>query len=99
MHARVSTFQGNPEQAAEGIRLVKERVVPIARLQDGFKGIYVLLDRESGRSLAITLWETESDLRASEEATLRAKTASAASAGETFVGVERYEVVLRELIG
>lgn len=98
MHARVSTFEGTPEQASEGIRLVKEWVVPVARLQDGFKGIYVLLDRENGRSLAVTLWATEEDLRASEEATLRAKTASAESAGETVVGVERYEVVLKELV-
>jgi heme-degrading monooxygenase HmoA len=56
------------------------------RLQEGLKGIYLLFDRESGRSLSITLWETEKDMRASEEA-----------AGETVIGVPRCEVALQEL--
>jgi len=97
MFARVSTFQGPPDQTAEGIRVAREQILPVARLQDGFKGIYLLFDRESGRSLSITLWETEEDMRASEEAARRARTESAEVAGETIVGVERYEVALQEL--
>lgn len=97
MHARVSTFQGPPDQTAEGIRIAREQILPVARLQDGFKGIYLLFDQESGRSVAITLWETEEDMRASEEAALRTRTESAEAAGESIVGVERYEVALQEL--
>ena len=98
MFARVSTFQGSPDRTAEGISVAREQILPAARLQDGFRGIYILFDRGSGRSLAITLWETEEDLRASEEAALRARTESAVTAGEVVLGVERYEVALRELI-
>jgi len=98
MFARVSTFQGSPDQTAESISVAREQILPAARLQDGFRGIYILFDRENGRSLSITLWETEEDLRASEEAALRARTESAAEAGEIVLGVERYEVALRELI-
>lgn len=54
MFARVSTFQGPPEQTAEGIRLAREQILPAARLQDGFEGIYLLFDQETGRSLSIT---------------------------------------------
>ena len=97
MFARVSTFQGSVDQTAEGIRVAREQIVPVARLQDGFRGIFILFDRESGRSLSITLWETEEDMHASEEAALRARTESAEAAGEVVVGVERYEVVLHEL--
>jgi heme-degrading monooxygenase HmoA len=97
MFARVSTFQGSPDQTAESISVAREQILPAARLQDGFRGIYILFDRETGRSLSITLWETEEDLRASEEAALRARTESAAAAGEVVLGVERYEVALREL--
>jgi heme-degrading monooxygenase HmoA len=95
--ARVSTFQGPPDQTSEGIRVAREQILPVARLQDGFVGIYLLYDRESGRSLAITLWETQEDMRASEEAALRARTASARASGDVIVGVERYEVALQEL--
>ncbi len=97
MFARVSTFQGPPDQTAEGIRVAREQILPVARLQDGFKGIYLLFDHESGRSLSITLWETEEDMRASEEAALRARTESAEATGDVIVGVERYEVALQEL--
>lgn len=98
MFARVSTFQGPPDQTAEGIRVAREQILPTARLMDGFKGIYLLFDRESGRSLSITLWETEADMQASEVAASRARAESAEASGETVVGVERYEVALRELI-
>jgi len=97
MFARVSTFQGRPDQTAEGIRIAREQILPAARLQDGFLGIYLLFDREGGRSLAITLWETEEDMRASEEAALRARTESAEVSGDVILGVERYEVALQEL--
>ena len=97
MFARVSTFQGPPDQTSEGIRVAREQILPAARLQDGFVGIYLLYDRESGRSLAVTLWKTEADMRASEEAALRARTESAEAAGEIVVGVQRYEVALQEL--
>jgi heme-degrading monooxygenase HmoA len=97
MFARVSTFLGPPDQTSEGIRVAREQILPAARLQDGFVGLYLLYDRESGRSLAITLWETEGDMRASEEAALRARTESARVSGDAVVAVERYEVVLQEL--
>jgi heme-degrading monooxygenase HmoA len=97
MFARVSTFQGPPDQTAEGIRVAREQILPAARLQEGFKGIYLLFDRESGRSLSITLWETEEDMETSEEAAARVRTESAEAAGETVIGVGRYEVALQEL--
>jgi heme-degrading monooxygenase HmoA len=97
MFARISTFQGPPDQTTEGIRVAREQILPAARLQDGFRGIYLLFDSESGKSVSITLWETEEDMKASEDAALRARTESAEVAGETIVAVERYEVALREL--
>src|SRR2546423_13249729 len=98
MFARVSTFQGPPDQTAEGIRIARERILPAAKLMDGFKGIYLLFDRESGKSLSVTLWETEEDMRASEEAANRVRAESADTSGETVVGVERYEVALQALV-
>lgn len=97
MFARVSTFQGPPDQTAEGIRIAREQILPAARLMDGFKGIYLLFDRESGKSLSVTLWETEEDMRASEEAANRVRAESAETSGETVVSVERYEVALYEI--
>lgn len=98
MFARVSTFQGPVDQTAQGIRVAREQILPAARLQDGFKGIYILFDRSTGESVALTLWYTEDDMRASEEAALRARTESATASGEVIIGVRRYEVALQELV-
>ncbi|QIN78407.1 hypothetical protein GBA65_07575 [Rubrobacter marinus] len=96
MFARISTFEGLAEQTAEGIRLARRQLLPVARLQEGFRGMYLMFDPESGRSLAMTLWETEEDMARSEEAVRRARTESAAVAGERVASVERYEVALSE---
>lgn len=98
MFARISRFEGSPEQTVEGIRLARRQFLPAARLQDGFRGIYLLHVPESGRSLAVTLWETDEDMARSEEAVRRARAESAAASGEEVVSVERYEVVLGQLV-
>ena len=59
MFARVSTYEGSSDHTAEGLRVAQEQILPAAKLMDGFKGIYLLYDRESGKSLSLTLWETE----------------------------------------
>ena len=98
MFARISTFEGPPEQTAEGIRVARRQFLPAARLQEGFRGMYLMLDASSGRSLAMTLWETEEDMVRSEGAVQRARAESAEASGETIVSVERYEVAFGELV-
>jgi heme-degrading monooxygenase HmoA len=68
MFARVSTFEGDPEQVDELTRYAEEQVVPALRELDGFNGVLGLADRQSGKVLAVTLWESEQAMRASEEA-------------------------------
>ena len=98
MHARVSIFEAeNPEQVDGMLRQVREQVLPRARQMDGFKGIIALGDRQSGKTLGITLWESEEDMRASEEAANRLREESAEAGGGTVAGVERYEVGLFEV--
>ena len=97
MHARVSIFEGAPDEIDEALRQAREQVLPQARQMDGFKGIIALGDRQSGKTLGITLWESEEDMRASEEAANRLREESAEAGGGTVAGVERYEVGLFEV--
>src|SRR3989442_4000571 len=90
--ARVSTFQGPPEAAEDGIRAVREQVLPAARNMPGFRGLLALIDRSTGKSLGVTLWATEEDMQASEAAADRLRSSSAQSGGGQVVSVERYEV-------
>ena len=54
-------------------------------------------DRQSGKTLGITFWESEEAMRASEEAANRLREESAEAGGDTITGVERYEVGLFEV--
>jgi heme-degrading monooxygenase HmoA len=99
MHARISTFQfqGPPDQLDEGLRYARENIVPPLRQMDGFKGVIALLDRQSGKTLSVTLWESEQAMRASEEDANQLRQESAEASSETVEGVERYEVGIFEV--
>jgi heme-degrading monooxygenase HmoA len=92
--ARVSTYTGTSDQVDEAIRQVRENVLSTTERLEGYKGAYFLVDRQNGKSLTVTFWESEEAMRTSEEATnsLRSKVADAL--GTQMVGVERYEVAV-----
>jgi hypothetical protein len=81
----------------EGLRQAREVVLPMARQIEGFEGMIALGDRQSGKTLGITFWESEEAMRASEEAAGRLREETAEAGGDTIAGVERYEVGLFEV--
>ncbi len=94
MFARVSTFTGTSDQVDEAIRQAREDVVPRLEQLDGFRGAYFLIDRQNAKSLAVTLWESEEAMSASEEEADTLRSESADALGTQMVGVERYEVAV-----
>jgi heme-degrading monooxygenase HmoA len=94
MFARVSTYQGSPDQIDEGVRYAKENIVSRVHEVEGFEGVYLLVDRQSGKALSITLWESEEAMRASEQEANRLRSEAAESGGQEVVGVDRYEVAI-----
>lgn len=67
MYVRMTTLTFRPELYDEGVRIFRESVIPAARTQKGFRGFYVLADREAGRCVALTFWDNEAEARANEE--------------------------------
>lgn len=64
---------------------------------DGFQGLYALADRASGKTMSITLWDSEEALRASEEAANRMRQDSTDAARGQIANVERFEVTMSEM--
>jgi hypothetical protein len=95
--ARVSEFQVDPERLDEMAREGVEHVLPALKMQNGFNGGLVLADRQSGRVLAVTLWENEKAMYTTEEAAYWLRSFGAAAGGGMPKDVERYEVFLAEL--
>jgi len=94
MFARVSTFQGGSGNTEDALRNVREQVLPAAEQLEGFAGMLVLVGHDAGRTMSVTLWETEEQMRASEEAANRLRSESAEATGDEVVSVERFEVAL-----
>jgi hypothetical protein len=95
MHARVTHSKADPAKAEEGIRMVKEKAVPSAKKQAGFKGGYWLFDRKTGKGIAVTLWENERAMQSSD-ATAKQLVDQLAQVGTSslqILNVEHYEVV------
>lgn len=67
MHARVVIMELWPIDVEEAVRTYRDRVVPAGREQGGFGGAWMLTDPETGEGLAVSLWESAEDMRASEE--------------------------------
>lgn len=95
MFARVNRFQDQPDHLDEADRIAEQEVVPQLHHVPGFLGLLSLADRGSGESLAITFWESEDALRASEADADRLRGEAAQRTGAEIRSVERYEVTLR----
>lgn len=96
MFARVSTYQGTPESVAQSLTRTTDIVERVEKLA-GLKGVYYLVDRDSGKSMSITLWETESDLQTSVEAANQIRSQEAATDDAEILAVEHFEVATAEL--
>ena len=66
MFARLTIVQVNIDKLDETTKLYKESVVPAAKSQKGYRGIYMLTDNKTGKGISISLCETEEDAIANE---------------------------------
>ena len=88
MYARVATFESDPAKVDDAIDLVRSEVES-GNTPAGLEGskMLMLVDRESGKGLGVTLFESEEAMRRGDEA-LNAMTAGS----ERRTSVEFYEV-------
>jgi heme-degrading monooxygenase HmoA len=94
MHARFATFQGSPDRVEELVRLSREQFVPAFQQMKGFRRIYGLADRASGRIASLSLWESEQAMRDSEgQAGPRRQQAAQTVGASDEPAVELYEIV------
>jgi heme-degrading monooxygenase HmoA len=96
MHARMSILEGPSDQVDEGMRHLREHVLLQLQQQDGYKGFVVFSDRQSGKIIGVSFWESEQAMQDSEDVGDRTRSESAEAGGATVVGVERYEIELFE---
>lgn len=67
MYARTTNIQAQPSCIDAGIAHVRDEVMPGLAALDGFVGLSLVVDRESGRCIATSAWETEETERSSAQ--------------------------------
>jgi quinol monooxygenase YgiN len=65
--ARSTTVQAQPGFIDAGIAHMRDKTMPALQAIDGFVGLSLLVDRESGRCIATSAWESEDAMRATTE--------------------------------
>ena len=88
MFARVEMFSANPEEMDE-LLTAQHRAVGTVRTMAGNMGGYVLVNRDVGRLLNVTFWQSEDEREAAER-----ELASGPARGE----VVEYAVAMQEAL-
>ena len=88
MHARVSTYQGDGDRLIKGFEGVSDALNAV----DGFSHAYFLVDRESGKGMSITIWESEDALNASVAKADELRRQGAEAGGSEIESVQHYEI-------
>lgn len=92
MYARLSTYQGTPVPSGGDMTRRADEILRQIRDLDGFQGLYLLVDRATGKEVSLTLWQDEASMRASEARAAKIRQESAAREGQRILTVERFEV-------
>jgi hypothetical protein len=67
VYARSTTLEARPECIDAGIAHLRDQALPALQQIDGCVGLSLLVDRESGRCIATTSWETQHAMQLSAE--------------------------------
>ena len=95
---RVTTVEGDPAKADEGIAFFEEMIVPVIRKQPGARTALLFVNRKTGRGLAATGWDTEQDLQKSEAAVSSLRDETIKKFGGKSGKVEAFEVYFTEIL-
>ncbi len=97
MCARVNFLETAPDRIDDVERVVREIVHPGIRGEPGYAGYMVLGDRETGRALGVTLWESEEGREASDSTARQIRPRVEEQTGGTMRSVERYDVLFYDV--
>jgi heme-degrading monooxygenase HmoA len=95
MVARTSTWTGSPEALDKWEQHVKAQVSGFVAGLPGNAGGAFLIDREAGKALTLTLWESEEAAAETDKFADRSRASTVAATGVELVERGAYAVVMQ----
>jgi quinol monooxygenase YgiN len=98
VYARSTSIQAQPSSIDAGIAHVRDEIMPAVQAMDGCVGLSLLADRESGRCIVTTSWDSEDAMHASRDRVrpLRDRAAATFESGDTQVDEWEIAVLHRD---
>ncbi|MEV5834074.1 antibiotic biosynthesis monooxygenase [Nocardia sp. NPDC052112] len=94
MYARSTTIQAQPSAIDAGIAHVRDEVMPAVEDIPGCVGLSLLADRQSGRCIITTSWETEKAMRDSMDRVRPIRDRAAQVFGGGRTQVEQWDIAV-----
>lgn len=95
-YVRLTTFQGEPGAHEEALHFVQEGALPMARKQQGFLGMRLFANVETGKVIVETLWDSHGSAEAAWTAMSRSRAHGAQAVGAFDPTTEVFELRLDE---
>jgi len=92
MYARSTTLRGDPQKIDDLIAYARDDVLPLVQGMNGCLGLSMLCDRDEGRVIATTAWETEDAMITGAEALGARRARAAEIIGDPRPLVEEWEI-------
>src|ERR1700690_2475115 len=99
MYVRVTLLAGNPANLENSVTNFKERIAPAMRIQPGYAGSFLIVNRESGDAAAGTYWDSLEAMNIAEQTGQDTRRQSAAATGAEVVDVDRFEIFIADRKG
>jgi len=92
VYARSTTVQAQTSSIDDGIAHMRDELMPELENLDGYVGISLLADRDSGRCIITAAYETEDAMRASADKATQLRNRAAEKFGGSVDKIEHWEI-------
>lgn len=95
MHARLTRLKGDPGRIEEATQSYRDALSQFAAI-DGNRGAFLLIDRNNGVGIGITLWDSEEEMTAASQRANQLREQAAEQVSAQIEAVEEFEVAVWE---
>jgi hypothetical protein len=92
----VTTVSGGGTDVVDKVRMAGESMLSWLQEFEGYAGLTILADAESGRARIVTFWETREAVERSERGRKQVRESMVAAAKATIDSVELFELVMED---